>query len=92
MKGRISEAMGASQDLLHVHAGLLIFIVAALLLRRSMRSPLPLLIVIVFALFNESADWMAGKDLWRFEPVADVINTILWPTILFAAARRCLRV
>lgn len=79
---------GAAEDLLHVHAGLLIFVVAALVLRRKMRSPIPLALVAFFAVLNEVFDWLAGGSYRALEPYVDIVNTMFWPTLLFLLARR----
>lgn len=84
----LGDATGASQELLHVHAGLLIFIVAALVLRRKMRSPIPIAIVIIFAALNEVVDWLAGGPPDSLEPLWDFANTAFWPFLLFLIARR----
>jgi lipoprotein signal peptidase len=88
-KSGLGAVFGASEDLLHLHAGLLIFFAAALLFKRRMRSRVPIALVWVFALANELIDRLAperGAAAW--EPVADVANTVFWPTLLFLLARR----
>jgi lipoprotein signal peptidase len=87
-KAWLSAYTGASEDLLHIHAGLLIFVVAALVLKKKMRSPVPLALVVVFALLNEVIDYLAGGPQRTLEPYIDFANTVFWPTILFLAARR----
>ena len=87
-KAGLTELTGASEDLLHVHAGLLIFVAAALLFRKKMRSPVPLLVVFALACLNELLDVLSGGSNDRFEPVVDIANTVFWPTVLFAIARR----
>jgi hypothetical protein len=87
-KRHLGEITGASEDLLHIHAGLLIFVVTALVLRKKMRSPVPLALVFLFALLNEVIDVLAGGDYRALEPYVDFANTVFWPTILFLAARR----
>lgn len=87
-KKAVAEFTGAPEDLLHVHIGLLIFVVAALILRRKIRSPIPLAIVIVFAAGNEVLDWINATPAARWEPLFDFLNTVFWPTILFLLARR----
>lgn len=87
-KSWLSDYTGASEDLLHVHAGLLIFVVSALVLKKKMRSPVPLALVIAFALLNEVIDHLAGGPQGALEPYVDFANTVFWPTILFLAARR----
>ena len=88
-KTALSVLTGASQDLLHVHVGLLILVLAALLLRRKMRSPIPLALVAILALVNELVDWLAGgPHTTLFEQAIDFVNTVFWPAILFLLARR----
>ena len=87
-KTHLSDFLGASEDLLHVHAGLLIFFATALLLRRRMRSPIPVALVWVFALGNELIDAFSPGPIDQFEPLADLANTVFWPTLLFLLARR----
>lgn len=86
-KVALGDWTGASEDLLHVHAGLLIFVLAALLLRRRMRSPWPLVLVIIFAAGNEMVDFASPRQT-PIEWVAAFINTVFWPAILFLIARR----
>ena len=87
VKTSMSDATGASEDLLHVHFGLLIFVAAALLLRRRMHSNWPVGLVWTFALANEAVDYFAaGYRL--FPSLLDIVNTIVWPTVLYLVARR----
>jgi len=88
LKRALSQISGASEDLLHVHAGLLIFALAALILKRRLRSPLPLALVALFAGANELIDWYSGAPSYPYEPLFDFLNTIIWPTIIFLVARR----
>ena len=87
-KHALGETLGVSDDLLHLHLGLVIFVVTALLLRRRMRSFWPLGVVAVFTLVNEIVDY-AANDPWSFTHSAlDVVNTMFWPAVLFLLARR----
>ncbi len=79
---------GASQELLHVHAGLLIFVGAALVLRKKFRSPVPLALVFVLAVVNELVDLINGPSARPSEPYWDVANTVFWPCVLFMLALR----
>lgn len=86
-KQSLGEITGMTEDLIHVHVGLAIFVVAALLLRRRMRSPLPILAVVLLALANEIFDWLAGP--WDpLEGVLDFVNSVFWPAVLFLLAQR----
>lgn len=86
VKQAMSATTGASEELLHVHFGLLIFVAAALLLRRRMHSALPIAAVWLFALANEAID--ATLMLRPFNSALDVVNTVFWPSILYLVARR----
>lgn len=88
LKNKLGILTGAQEDLLHVHAGLLIFVVAALVLRRKMRSPAPLIVVVVFAAANELLDWFGDEPASPLEPYVDFANTVFWPAVLFVLARR----
>lgn len=80
---------GLTEDLLHVHAGLIIFFLAAVLSRQRMRSPVPIAIVYALAFINEIVDLLTpGKSAGAWEPVADIVNTVVWPSLLFLLARR----
>lgn len=88
-KHSLGALFGASEDLLHLHAGLIIFFAAALLFKRRMRSRVPIALVYAFAIGNELVDLLlAGSSASRWEPAVDVLNTVLWPTLLFLLARR----
>ena len=86
LKFWIGERFGVSDDLIHVHVGLAIFVVTALLLRRRMRSPWPLAVVAVFAVLNEAVDYFVPR-IPDFSLI-DILNTIFWPVVLFLLARR----
>ena len=90
-KDLISQYTGLERDALHIHVALFIYLLAALLFRRSVRSPLPWLVVFGIEFANEVHDfWInrgaplswslgeGGKDLW---------NTMLWPTVLLLFGR-----
>lgn len=87
----IERATSVSNDALHVILGMLVLIVAALFLRRSVSSAAPWLVVLVFSLWNEAVDlW---KERWPEpmmqygEAAKDIVLTLLLPTLLLAAAR-----
>lgn len=77
-----------SDDLLHVHLGLLIFFVSALFVKRRMRSWWPLVIVFGFAVLNELID-IAAPGVWSAKlGLRDIANTVVWPLVVFVLARR----
>jgi hypothetical protein len=77
-----------SESLIHVHVGLAIFILTALLSRRRMRSPIPLVVVAVLALANELIDYKNGIGWEPTLSALDFVNTVFWPLLLFLLARR----
>lgn len=88
MKDALDEITGMSEDLIHVHVGLAIFVATAFLLRRRIRSSIPLAIVAFLALANELVDFAAGDDWELGASILDFLNTLLWPLVLFLLARR----
>ena len=87
-KAALGEKYGVSESLLHVHAGLAIFVLTALLLRQRMRSWIPLVVVIVLELANETIDYYYSSGWDLASSTMDVVNTLLWPLVLFLLARR----
>ncbi|HEY9553628.1 hypothetical protein [Allosphingosinicella sp.] len=88
LKSWLSEYTGAQEGLLHVHFGLLIFVITALLLKRRMRSPWPLAAVAFFAVANEVVDYIGPEPWPLWGSLVDVLNTLFWPAMLFLLARR----
>ena len=87
----VEHAFSISHDSLHVLVGILLQLVAALLLRRSLASWVPWTVVLVFALANEVLDLEIGRwpnpGMQFGEGVKDIVLTILLPTILLLAIR-----
>jgi hypothetical protein len=87
----LTAASGLDMDALHVHAGVLIQIGAALLLRRRLSSPIPWLIVLAFTAANEIYDYRdeawPDRAMQRAEGYRDAWNTMLIPTLLMLLAR-----
>ncbi|UIJ73326.1 hypothetical protein [Aurantimonas sp. HBX-1] len=79
-----------SKDALHVHFGLLILFASNRLLKKPLGHWLPLMIVLLLELCNEFLDlfgWSAHQDYRWIASLRDVLNTMLWPTIIVVAAR-----
>ena len=87
-KAALGEQTGMSENLIHVHVGLAIFVLTALLLRHRMRSWVPLGVVVGLALLNELVDYSESANWDLGSSSVDFFNTILWPTVLFLLARR----
>lgn len=91
VKQWLSLGTGLGMDALHVHAGVLLQVAAALLLRRRLSSPLPWLLVLLLVLANEYYDY--GHEIWRdrgaqrAEALRDGWNTMLLPTLILLLAR-----
>jgi hypothetical protein len=78
------DNVGLTNDALHIHGGLLILCVTALLIRRRPDHPLCWIIVFVAELFNEYAD-IRGQAVGEATINAglhDIYNTMFWPTII----------
>jgi cell shape-determining protein MreD len=91
LKLSIIAASQLSRDALHIYVGLATFVVAALVFRRSIRSWLPLLAVLVVAMVIEAVDLRddlltRGRPRW-LASTHDLLNTMVWPTVLFLVAR-----
>jgi hypothetical protein len=93
VKEWLEAASGLDMDALHVHAGLLCQLLAALVSRKSLRSPVPWLVVLAAIIANEAYDlsidpWPEAErgSQWG-ESVKDFLNTMAMPTLLFALAR-----
>lgn len=84
----LGKALGVTDDLLHLHVGLAIFVVTALLLPRRMRSPWPHAAVAAFPLANEIVDYPEPEPCSATRSALDVLNTMFWPAVLFLLARR----
>jgi hypothetical protein len=83
----IGDGTGASDSLLHVHAGLAILFLARLITRRSLATPIPFLVVVVAEAANEIMDRLTYGS-WRVADTGlDVINTLFWPFVLMVGLR-----
>lgn len=83
----ISEETGASDSLLHVHAGMAVLLIARIISGRSLATPVPFLAVCVFALGNEVLDRI-NHGAWRWlDTGLDLLNTIFWPFVLMIGLR-----
>jgi hypothetical protein len=87
----LEHASGLDMDALHVHAGVALQIVAALVMRRPLRSPWPWLVLLSAEMANETYDY--NYEVWpdrgvqMAEGVRDLWNTMLIPTAILLTAR-----
>lgn len=78
-----AQASGIHDWLLHMNGGLLIMVLVAIVFRRNLASPWPLLVVIMCEGVNEYFDRLAYAG-WRWEDTSrDIFFTLLWPALLF---------
>lgn len=67
----------------HSYAGLTIWLLATLVLRRPLRSIMPLVVVVVAEVGNECIDRVAhGGWMWR-DTLGDAGATWFWPSVLW---------
>jgi hypothetical protein len=88
----IVGATGLSKDTLHVYVGLTVFLVSTWVLRKHVRSVLPLLIVVLVACAGEVLDMrddIHSLGYWRWgASLHDIVNTSFWPFVLYVLLRR----
>jgi hypothetical protein len=93
IKDWLEHAAGLNMDALHVHVGLAILVLAAVILRKPLRSPMPWLALLALELANEYYDWTyevwpgADRQLQAAEGIRDIWNTMAIPTFLLVASR-----
>ena len=87
----IEHASGISMDALHILVGFALFLLAARLLKTSVASPLPWLILLALELLNEAYDLHVER--WPTfasqlgEGGKDILLTMALPTLLLVTAR-----
>lgn len=91
-KLRIENVLGIDHDILHIFIGLAVWLLAATLTRRSIASPLPIVVLLVAALFNEAVDlwverWPDPVEQYG-EGAKDIALTMAIPLALMMLARR----
>lgn len=91
IKQALEVLSGLDMDALHVHVGVMAQVATAMMLRRSLGSPWPWLLVLGATIANEWYDltyeiWPT-RDQQYAESVRDLWNTMLLPTLLLILAR-----
>jgi cell shape-determining protein MreD len=85
------EVTHLGKDALHVHVGLALMLLTAIVFRKSLRDWLPLAAALLAALAGEIWDlidaFAHGQTLRWNASAKDVVNTFFWPLILFLLAR-----
>ena len=78
---------GFSDGMMHMQAGLLLFLATAVAARRPFGAMLPLAAVVAAAAANELADRLVHGS-WRSANSAhDLLFTLLWPLLLWVTSR-----
>jgi len=91
IKLAIVAATGLSKDALHIYVGLAVFLVAAIVLRKPLRSNVPWLVVVGVAITGEVLDMrddIASLEYWRWSAsLHDILNTLFWPSVFLLLAK-----
>ena len=83
----VQNETGASDALLHVHAGMAVLLIARIVTGRSLATPVPLMVVLVAAVANEILDRIS-HGIWRpLDTSLDLVNTLFWPFVLMIGLR-----
>lgn len=87
----IVAVTGLSKDALHIYVGLAVFLAAAIVLRKPLRSNTPWFMVIGVAITGEVLDMrddVASFGYWRWSAsLHDILNTLFWPTVFLLFAK-----
>lgn len=87
LKDGLLRLTGLSPEQLHIHLGLAIFLLAALLTKRGLGSRLPILIVVAAEVINEMLDRLLHGS-WRLTNTGpDLANSLVWPLAIYLVAR-----
>tara|TARA_R110001599_G_scaffold78552_2_gene213496 strand:- start:10574 stop:10948 length:375 start_codon:yes stop_codon:yes gene_type:complete len=93
LKNWLELSTGLDRDSLHIYAGVGVQLAVAVILRRSLASPVPWLFAVCVALANEYYDYSfisvasSGAQQAYDEAVRDIWNTLLLPSVLWLIAR-----
>lgn len=83
----IEGTTGMSRPMLHVHAGMAIYLLGQLVLRNRRGAFLALVLVAEVAVFNEVMNRLYYGS-WRWaDTLGDLALTLFWPTLCFAVSR-----
>ena len=85
-KVALARATGLDHATLHVHVGMLIWVVGVVV-AGDVGAVWPLAVAIVAELANEGLDRLRTGS-WRIaDTTQDIVNSVLWPVVLFTLAR-----
>jgi hypothetical protein len=87
----VVSVTGLSRDALHTYTGLTTLFLAALILRKPLKSMIPWLIVLAVGATGEIIDMyddMILRGYWKVNSsMHDMLNTLFWPTVILLLAR-----
>ncbi|KQM80819.1 hypothetical protein ASE70_18575 [Sphingomonas sp. Leaf22] len=73
----------ASDPVLHIHAGMVVLILARLVTRHPLSHPVPFVVVVVVAAANEVLNRL-NFGSWRWsDTMVDFTYSVFWPAMLF---------
>ncbi len=91
LKLLLLDAVPLSRDGFHIYLGLVMYLGAALALRRSLSNPWMLLAPLIVAILLEGADLMADIETYGYmrwhASLKDILNTVLGPLAVWSVAR-----
>jgi cell shape-determining protein MreD len=91
IKLAIVAATGLSKDALHIYVGLAVFLAAAIVLRKPLRSNVPWFVVVSVVITGEVLDMrddISSLGYWRWgASLHDILNTLFWPSIFLLLAK-----
>ncbi|BBC70941.1 conserved hypothetical protein [Altererythrobacter sp. B11] len=77
-----ADSVGASHSILHVHAGLAIYVLVQYALRTRRASIRALKVVIAVAVAHELFDYLGDPAWTGRDALDDILLTISWPAVL----------
>lgn len=81
------DGTGSPVTILHIYAGMAVFLLARVVIRRSLGTLIPLRVVVAAEAGNEIIDRIYFGS-WRWsDTLGDVANTLFWPAVICLAAR-----
>ena len=81
---QIANRIGASHDLMHVHAGLAIYVTAQFAIRTRRASMTALHTVFALAVGHEILDYLGSSGWDLADTLKDIGLTVLWPVAITA--------
>ncbi|MDF8335195.1 hypothetical protein [Novosphingobium cyanobacteriorum] len=87
LKDIISHTFGISHQVLHIHAGLAIYLSCQVALGNRRASGIALSFVLVLETVNELLDFSFHGVFWSADTLQDYVSTLMWPSILYGVSR-----